>query len=387
MTPPNYYGQLNLLNNFFNVKDLTYGAKGDGNTDDTAAIQAAINTCYAAGGGTVYFPTGIYVIAGNLQTNVGGINYNSQLYFPFARTQGRVALRLLGEIIPNFIQGYGIGNVLTPTSGVILKSTITGSGTKPSVVSGGLNTGGTQTDFNWTMPIIENIQTMVTVNGSSQVTVGGLNFRNVANTIIKDFTAFPYNLDLTTLAAPVTGVVGIEMPRMNCELINLVENCNVGGFDTGYLSGEHTSFKNVVAICCTNGYEFGANYHHSVANRISAFWCKNDIKFSGASYVNILGLQSEWASQSKWYDNVYTILDPSNYGHGEVHYHIVEAGVGSNDARFSKSGGANLQCLPIGFAAASSFTVTGKRNDATALTNLLTALAAKGIIIDSTTAS
>lgn len=43
----------------FNVKD--YGAKGDGTTDDTAAIQAA---CDAAGivGGIIYFPPGFYRI-------------------------------------------------------------------------------------------------------------------------------------------------------------------------------------------------------------------------------------------------------------------------------------------------------------------------------------
>lgn len=43
----------------FNVKDPTYGAKGDGATDDTAAIQAAL-TAAAVSGGTVYFPPGVY---------------------------------------------------------------------------------------------------------------------------------------------------------------------------------------------------------------------------------------------------------------------------------------------------------------------------------------
>lgn len=37
-----------------------FGAKGDGTTDDTAAIQAALDLVYSAGGGTVFFPLGQY---------------------------------------------------------------------------------------------------------------------------------------------------------------------------------------------------------------------------------------------------------------------------------------------------------------------------------------
>lgn len=43
----------------FNVKK--YGALGDGSTDDTTAIQAAINAANAAQGGIVFFPAGLYV--------------------------------------------------------------------------------------------------------------------------------------------------------------------------------------------------------------------------------------------------------------------------------------------------------------------------------------
>ena len=45
----------------FNVK--AYGAKGDGVTDDTAAIQAAINACSSAGGGEVRLPPGTYLLS------------------------------------------------------------------------------------------------------------------------------------------------------------------------------------------------------------------------------------------------------------------------------------------------------------------------------------
>jgi hypothetical protein len=44
------------------VKD--FGAVGDGVADDTAAIQAAIDAVEAAGGGSLYFPTGTYLTSG-----------------------------------------------------------------------------------------------------------------------------------------------------------------------------------------------------------------------------------------------------------------------------------------------------------------------------------
>lgn len=44
--------------NTFNV--IAYGATGGGVVDDAASIQAAIDACIDAGGGTVYFPPGIF---------------------------------------------------------------------------------------------------------------------------------------------------------------------------------------------------------------------------------------------------------------------------------------------------------------------------------------
>ena len=53
----------------FNVKD--FGARGDGITDDTAAIQAAIDASLP--GGKVYFPAGVYRMSAPLR--VGDSNF------------------------------------------------------------------------------------------------------------------------------------------------------------------------------------------------------------------------------------------------------------------------------------------------------------------------
>ena len=44
----------------------SYGAKGDGKSDDTAAFQKALDAAGKAGGGTVYAPPGVYHFAGHL---------------------------------------------------------------------------------------------------------------------------------------------------------------------------------------------------------------------------------------------------------------------------------------------------------------------------------
>ncbi len=48
----------------YNVK--VYGARGDGTTDDTSAVRKAIDTAFNDGGGTLYFPSGKYLITGTL---------------------------------------------------------------------------------------------------------------------------------------------------------------------------------------------------------------------------------------------------------------------------------------------------------------------------------
>lgn len=55
-----YKQQIGTIAGVYNV--VNYSATGDGSTDDAVAIQAALDAAKAAGGGTVYFPEGTYMI-------------------------------------------------------------------------------------------------------------------------------------------------------------------------------------------------------------------------------------------------------------------------------------------------------------------------------------
>jgi hypothetical protein len=82
----------------YTVSPEAYGAKGDGTTDDTAAIQSAIGAAANAGGGVValravsyYIPGGLTLISG-VRIRGLGCNFNGSLFGAYVR-----GTRLLGN--------------------------------------------------------------------------------------------------------------------------------------------------------------------------------------------------------------------------------------------------------------------------------------------------
>ena len=111
-----------------NVRDTAFGAKGDGVTDDTAAIQRAVNTV-AGTGGTVMVPDGTYLVNAVAQNNSMGIILGSNMTLSltpgailqaFPNSSGNYAiLALYGASNVNIIGGTlsGERNTHTGTTG------------------------------------------------------------------------------------------------------------------------------------------------------------------------------------------------------------------------------------------------------------------------------
>lgn len=89
------------------INILEHGAKGDGITDDTDAIQDAINIQAARGGGKIFFPftTGGYRIARPAKEMVDGKRCRSQLYIPW-REDKRPNVCLEGELPCVLLNAY-----------------------------------------------------------------------------------------------------------------------------------------------------------------------------------------------------------------------------------------------------------------------------------------
>jgi len=99
-------GSVNAINRPFNqklqeiVSVLDFGADNTGATDATAACQNAINAVRSAGGGTVFFPAGTYLLNGQVNTNAGADTTLNGLLIPFTSPNletGRIFIRGAGR--------------------------------------------------------------------------------------------------------------------------------------------------------------------------------------------------------------------------------------------------------------------------------------------------
>jgi Pectate lyase superfamily protein len=108
------------------VKD--FGAVGNGITDDTAAIQAAINYVASLGGGVVYFPPGVYLTSSAILVSTSMVFRGASAQFAATPTSKILATNVtqhgITNSVPITIEGLGVAHSSASTGSAVSNSSI-----------------------------------------------------------------------------------------------------------------------------------------------------------------------------------------------------------------------------------------------------------------------
>lgn len=322
---------------------VAYGAVVDGATDDTAAVQAAINACGAAGGGVVTSSKpGVSVIAGALQDTSGA---NAQITLPqvSSPTGECVPLVICGPFAPAVLPSV-IGATPVPDNHWVLKSTLA-SGT--GAVIGAVGPSGTFANFTAVTLTMRDVSVRTVANP----TITALDLRHVQCVDLRRVLVDTGSFDVDGLAQPSSsGSFGIRLPTNNNGATATARDVHVVGFYTGLEHSEHGILDNVTTWGCRVGYQPTAANHASHYGRVMAVHCTTPIKPTGAHALDIEQLDIEHADSTQgWRQTTYDIDDPSNYLSGFVRWWAVLANSGVHNS-FVKNGGTNVTASRIGDA-------------------------------------
>jgi hypothetical protein len=331
---------------WFNVED--YGAVHDGSTDDTSAIQDTIDACAAADGGTVYFPPGLYVIAGALQ-DTGA--FNGQLLLPTIAHSGvdHIVIRFKGPLRPGFHPLYG-DTVPLASSYAVLKSTLTGASGTAAVISGGndVSTGGA----NNLEVVVEDLVCL----GPDDPTFTFWNLSacqggRVAGLQISTPGAYAGSPTLPTH----TNSYGIKFAQALLANNVEVDGLAVGGFYTGALWGELVESKGPLILGPTYyGIEIPLTYYPGIILQLTATNVVRVLCYTGAPSghkashgLDILQYVRESAGSGS-FNTEYDVYDPSNYGQGYIRWYTITAAGGGAVDTFLRSGGTGVSDQQLG---------------------------------------
>lgn len=318
-------------------------------TDDTAAIQAAINACNNYGGGEVYFPSGIYLIAGNLITSLNSVNPNCQLYIPLNTVAGdRVVIKLRGES-PATQNNGPLGSVTTYTTrkGVILKSIIVGSGTLPAVLGEPFVNNGF-IDINRNGLIVDGVSIQVksmTNDAHVSPTMTAFDFDNMAWVQVDNAMAFTES-PIWDSALPTSETYGFRFPTgaSNGNYGNKVGYVQAQGFSNGMQFNEHDVVQHAVAVGNVNGFligKVGGGVHHSSTFiRLHSYANVNSVVVSGSPVFTVHELSIERYNAfagSKWYNGTADFVATSITAgcNGTINYALLLSGGSVSPAIFS----------------------------------------------------
>jgi len=252
-----------------------FGAKGDGTTNDTAAIQAAIDELALGAGGELYFPPGYYRIT---QTVHVGVPIFSSYAFAVERTEQ------LSDTDITFISGSLATNKssyrpvsLTFAPNAFIVADFTPSVPTPAVAYNLDNYYGTAT------------------------------LRNLS---VISMAAFDDEFELPNLeAGPAENKIIGLFAFVGCAVIDKALFVSLG-YGLATVASYWCSVRDVAAFACGDGMSLAQGSGMTISN-VVFFYCKRGIVFDGAS-TKIMSIHTEQVN----YDLVIFAADCCTFGPG-----------------------------------------------------------------------
>ena len=335
----NYYTQRgqSSAEKVFNVRD--FGALGDGSTDDTTAIQNAINACNAAGGGVVYFPDGVYIVGGALQDTSGA---NAQLVLPvrLRSTDTFATIEFRGPYQPaNNPRVTTVAESPLVTAGATIKSTLNaGTGALLGTY------GGSAGVYNYVRFVSNGIRYRM----HADPVLTCVDMRNVSHLDFRDSAIDAGAFKIRDMSVPTTSTsYALRLPGNGNGAYTSVNNAVIVGFYNGVEVGEHAHIDNAHIAGCARGMVFVASDHASYIARALVQWCVRTLVFTGGAHrTKFSELDIEHADAAPW-TNVYDVDDASNFARGEIYWSVVLANTGQ-DFTFNVNGAQYVKRQRVG---------------------------------------
>lgn len=348
-----------------------FGAKGDGVTDDTAAIQAAIDATVEKGGGKItfpYTPKG-YRLASPGRETYGGRPCRAQLCLLAKRGvniafEGEMPCKLL---YPYIVRQKGdclgttrFGTMGMPNTCLFSDWTpppVTNATERPWAILAAAEGTSAAGKFGLTLVSVANLEFRVRLDKDRMYPTGsGANFQNVSRVIVRDCQ---FCLD----DCVGDSALGKELQPNPCHTVGLMtsgdqnddqvlDNVAVQGFRYGFVFGEHTVANYLYVHNCEEAIVFHDSSHLSMINHVVAqhngaiLTTTRTALFGhrkGVCNVIVGGIDYEHGKGTlpKVSRMKYGVFDPENRFRGSVTHHLGWPGDGTS--YFPVVGGANLK--------------------------------------------
>jgi hypothetical protein len=350
------------------VATADHGAVGDGSTDDTAAIIAAINEAVSLGQADgsnyaeVHFTAGEHVIGGALVQG-GTTKGNAQIPLPMiSRTGPKFTLVLRGitgaTALPYWLQTD------PQASGVTLRSTLASPAYSstygaPSIIGGPTYEQGFGqaylADYTNLCLVIDGLTVMCEPNA----TIHGVDLSGVAECMIPSLNcksnAYPSSyapLTATWSGVPGPGIIyptGLILPSVGNNALATVGDFSCENWFIGLTPGEHAHLGNVRLIYCTAGLLLNATAIHGVLiDKLLTEACRTaiyaDPQYTAAApTIPLVVTLWDFESGGDTFPLVHFLYDPSSYLRGELRF----TRFGSEPTTDQITGGEGVRLLDL----------------------------------------